>query len=126
MFDAAGMYPKGFHASVWNLDAAGRPAQPLHRRDVPHVKYYFTDFGLSTRFQEGEPRLVSGSHGLDRDVPELNSLEAYDPFPVDVFILGNVFKRNFTQVLGVSYLYMAISLTYNSEIREYELFDPSC
>ncbi|EJC99800.1 uncharacterized protein FOMMEDRAFT_127984 [Fomitiporia mediterranea MF3/22] len=96
MFDAAEMYPKGFHASLWSFDAAGNVARPLRRSDVRSVKYYFTDFGLSSRFKEGEPRLVSGREGLDQDVPELSSFKTYDPFAVDIYILGNVFKRHLT------------------------------
>ncbi|KAL5536309.1 hypothetical protein ACEPAF_130 [Sanghuangporus sanghuang] len=96
MFDGAGMFPNGFHASVWNLDERGVPTRPRRRSDVPSVRYYFTDFGLSSRFQVGEEHLVTGVNGLDREVPELLPLNRYDPFPVDVFILGNVFKRNFT------------------------------
>ncbi|KAL5492948.1 hypothetical protein ACEPAI_4396 [Sanghuangporus weigelae] len=96
MFDAVGMFPKGFHPCFWDLDTGGKPTIPLRRSDVPRVKYFFTDFGISSRFLEGEPRLVLGLNGLDRDVPELSGFNLYDPFPVDVFILGNVFKRNFT------------------------------
>ncbi|OCB91920.1 hypothetical protein A7U60_g788 [Sanghuangporus baumii] len=97
MFDGAGMYPNGFHASVWNLDERGIPTYPRRRRDVQSVRYYFTDFGLSSRFLDGEPHVVTGMSGLDKEVPELQlPLNRYDPFPVDVFILGNVFKNNFT------------------------------
>ncbi|KAL5530916.1 hypothetical protein ACEPAG_3792 [Sanghuangporus baumii] len=95
MFDAVGMFPKGFHPCFWDLDKGGKPTIPLRRSDVPRVKYFFTDFGISSRFLEGEPRLVLGLNGLDRDVPELSGFNLYDPFPVDVFVLGNVFKRNF-------------------------------
>ena len=102
MFDATGMFPKGFHAGFWGLDEHGRPTTPLRRRDVQSVKYYFTDFGLSSRFLDGEPRKVTGMDGLDGDVPELLPFGQYDPFPVDVFILGNVFKRNFTAVCDMS------------------------
>ncbi|OCB91923.1 hypothetical protein A7U60_g791 [Sanghuangporus baumii] len=105
MFDGAGMYPNGFHASVWNLDERGVPTSPRRRSDVASVKYYFTDFGLSSHFADGEARVVTGVDGLDREVPELLPLNRYDPFPVDVFILGNVLKRNFTtKFLNASFL----------------------
>lgn len=117
MFDGAGMYRKGYHAIFWDLDVNGKPAYPLRRSDVPRVKYYFTDFGLSSRFLEGEPKLVLGMNGLDRDVPELSGFEQYDPFPVDVFILGNVFKRNFTAVGCSSAFLPRCLLTTRIEIR---------
>ncbi|KAL5513743.1 hypothetical protein ACEPAH_4143 [Sanghuangporus vaninii] len=95
MFDAAGMYPKGFHPSYWDLDANGKRARPLRCSDVLGVRYFFTAFGISSNFLEGETRLVTGKAGLDKDVPELSTDDSCDPFPVDIFILGNVFKRNF-------------------------------
>ncbi|KAL5513541.1 hypothetical protein ACEPAH_3940 [Sanghuangporus vaninii] len=71
-------------------------ACPRTRRDVGFVKYYFTDFGLSSYFDDPKfLRLVVGNRAQDTDVPELSNFIPYDPFPVDVFTLGNVFKRNF-------------------------------
>ena len=98
MFDGARMYKKGFHAIYWNLDPNGNPTFPRRRSDVPKVKYYFTDFGMSSRFLEGDLRLVLGVSGLDEDLPDLSGFKPYDPFQADIFILGNVFKRNFTSV----------------------------
>ena len=98
MYDAPGLYPKGFHPMGVNLDTNGKRAYPLHRGDVPLVRYYFTDFGISTRFEDDEPRKVLGTDGLDQDAPELSEARLYDPFPLDIFILGNVFKNYFTKV----------------------------
>lgn len=119
MFDAAGMFPKGFHASVWGLDASGGIAEPLRRRDVPPVRYFFTDFGLSTRYLEGESRLALGRDGLDQEVPELSDSEPYDPFAVDVFVLGNVFKRNFLEVRNISIYSLLFVLKYHIGVYEY-------
>ena len=120
MFDGAGMYPKGFHAILWNFDANGNQTTPRRRRDVPAVKYYFTDFGISSRFQDGKPHLVTGTSGLDREVPELLHLSEYDPFPVDVFILGNVFKHHFVEVRDL--LFSGLRLTVPAEILECAIF----
>lgn len=74
------------------------PLNPLTRSEAP-VKYYFIDFGISTRFEEGRSsRLVTGIHGRERDVPELSRNVPYDPFKVDIFILGNCYRRQFVQL----------------------------
>lgn len=35
---------------------------------------------------------MTGIFGLDQDVPELSREIPYDPFKVDVFIIGNMFR----------------------------------
>lgn len=99
MMDGTAMYPEGFHpmAELTLPDISG-PAPVLHRVDVP-VKYHFIDFGISTRFAPDQAsRLVTGTHGLDDEVPELSNTVPYDPFKTDVFIVGNLFKQHFMQV----------------------------
>ena len=73
-------------------------APVLPRASVP-MTYYYIDFGISTLFaSEDTNKLVTGRAGLDRDVPELSEVLPYDPFKVDVFILGNLFRQSFLQV----------------------------
>ena len=97
--DAEPLYPKGFHPIKPVADASGiRLAHTRRRRDVGGVRYYFIDFGISSKFSPEEPRQVVGIFGQDNEVPELSKTEPYDPFKVDVFILGNLFKRAFLKV----------------------------
>ena len=100
MMDGTSLYPNGFFSISPNRDRTGiRKANPRRRSDVPSVNYYVIDFGLSTLFNDPTaPRIVTGSFAQDPDVPELSSTVPYDPFVVDVFTLGNVFKKNFLQV----------------------------
>ncbi|KAL5492792.1 hypothetical protein ACEPAI_4240 [Sanghuangporus weigelae] len=99
MMDGLAMYgKKGFHPSDQDVraDDALKLAKPKTRRDVGSVRYYFTDFGLSSYFDDPDRRrLVTGNRAQDREIPELSSIVPYDPFAVDIFTLGNVFKRNF-------------------------------
>ena len=100
MMDATRLFPDGFHPM--RLDChpqqITRPATLLSRNDVP-VTYYYVDFGISTWLKpEDADRLVVGSDGLDQEVPELSDDVPYDPFKVDIFVLGNFFRQNFTQV----------------------------
>ena len=115
------LYPKGFHPTTPLLDASGEKfASPRWRRNVP--EHYFTDFGISTRFEGTETtRLVIRVNGQDDEVPEFSMRVPYDPFAVDVFILGNLFR---TQFVGVccSMVYIARSLTHSFRCLPTSLF----
>ena len=94
------MYPEGFH-----------PAQTAYKRDYSGianhfprsavgVKYYFADFGISVHVPDADrPRLVTGDSGRDQDPPELSLTVPYDPFKLDIFIVGNMFKQEFCDVI---------------------------
>lgn len=93
------MYPQGFHpVNDRCLPDAQTAVQPIPRSQV-HVKYYYVDFGISVHIPpEVYPKLALGDLGRDQDVPELSIHTSYDPFKVDIFIIGNVFKRIFYNV----------------------------
>lgn len=101
MMDGRPLYPKGFHPS-WKgrlPDNVAKDAPHILRREAGTVKYYIVDFGESSYFPDPNVRRrVRGKTAADREVPELSAIKSYDPFPVDVFTLGNVYKRNFLQV----------------------------
>lgn len=100
------LYPQGFHPSWQNrlpLDIA-RKAPHIPRREVGRVKYYFTDFGLSTYFKDPNGRKrVTGQKAAEDSIPEFGSQRPYDPYPVDVYTLGKVFSRNFLEVSFSNY-----------------------
>ncbi|KAI9574403.1 hypothetical protein HD554DRAFT_33077 [Boletus coccyginus] len=66
---------------------------PLNRkRSEVEIRYYFTDFGLSTEFPSGQPeRLVTGELGRIQ-APEQIPRLPYDPFKLDVHYLGHVYQ----------------------------------
>lgn len=100
--DGTPLYPEGFHpsAQAFKEDMSGI-VKHLNRCDVDQVKYYVVDFGLSKRFEDPKQRrLVRGAQIQDHDVPEVSDVVPYDPFPVDVFTLGNIFKKDLLQVSG--------------------------
>lgn len=96
------LYPKGFHPFwISRTPDVLHEAKALRRRDVPQIKYYFVDFGISSWFDDDDDefdRVAAGMDGRDQDVPELKSRQCYDPFPVDIFIVGNMFKKTFIKV----------------------------
>lgn len=98
------MYPRGHHPQLMHLLPHAFERAPFVTRLAtrPPVKYYYIDFGLSTKFEPEEAtRLVLGRDGRDQDVPELSDTIPYDPFKVDVFIVGNVLRTLFYGVSNV-------------------------
>ncbi|OCB92166.1 hypothetical protein A7U60_g458 [Sanghuangporus baumii] len=98
MLDGTSMYPDGFHPVLHSRSRSWTaPAKFKSRTDSPGVKYFFTDFGLSTRFDDAvEERLVTGRI-CQTHVPELSDTIPYDPFALDIYLLGDVYKRNFIE-----------------------------
>lgn len=116
MLDGSPLYPEGFHPAVpsLNMTATDR-VKALHRCDVEAVVYYVTDFGLSKRFTDpNEPRLVHGNDCQDKEVPELSQWTEYDPFPVDIFTLGNVFKKELLAVCCFQFLSVLINVIHRT------------
>ena len=81
-----------------NYDLHGiYPVPHLNRQDHP-VKYYFIDFGISSLFEPDEVPLAVGTKGRDKEPPELSDTEPYNPFYLDIFVLGNLYLQEFVQV----------------------------
>lgn len=119
MMDAIAMYPRGFHAiRADNLPHDLHQLAPVLSRNQVPVTYYFVDFGISSWFHADEhERLVLGTDGLDKDVPELSDEVPYDPFKVDIFVLGNMFRKNFTAVSNTFFCIIS-KLTSTLEIHQ--------
>ena len=98
--DANPLCPKGFLTVDPFFDRSGYNRAIYRRRyEVSSFKYYVIDFGLSSRFDESDTyRRVTGGRAQDGDVPELSNIVPYDPFLVDIFTIGNLFKLSFVQV----------------------------
>jgi len=105
MVDATNMYPLGFHPVRDRfLDDVSTLTTVIPRSELG-VKYYFVDFGISSYFPSGsQTRLVLGTAGRDQDVPELSDEVPYDPFKVDIFTIGNVFRQLFYEVCQLTLL----------------------
>lgn len=101
MIDPEPIYPSGFHpVSRTRLPDLSGFATNLSRTEVT-LKYYYIDFGISVYIppkSTQESRLVVGEDGRDQDPPELSVDVPYDPFKLDVFIIGNMFHNEFVQV----------------------------
>jgi hypothetical protein len=100
MMDASAMFPLGFHPLFPSfLQENISEIAPVLPRSQVRVSYFFVDYGISSYFPPGQPRgLVAGGDGRDQDVPELSDTIPYDPFPVDIFIIANMFRIELFQV----------------------------
>ncbi|KAJ7480032.1 kinase-like domain-containing protein [Mycena galericulata] len=94
MMDATNVIPYGFHFSMPCTEAGvGYGVNWRARSSVAPVDYYFIDFGLADYLPEGpEHATDTGVFGQDKTVPELSATIPYNPFKVDIYQLGNVFK----------------------------------
>lgn len=105
MMDPKPMFPELYH-----------PVLPMMRRDFkgyvrPYsrtarpVKYYWTDFGLSVRFdpQDANP-VAMPVLGGDKTVPEYikNPRTPCNPFRVDVYNVGNLIREDFLQASALT------------------------
>ena len=93
MMDATHLIPGGWspHLGFYVFPTEGIVSHLVRVKSRSHVpvRYLFIDFGLSTRFGEGESPLVTGHIGAyARDIPELSSTVPYDAFAADIFTLG--------------------------------------
>lgn len=99
MMDASSIYKDGWHPmSPWLARNGTDELCLTRRRSEVEIKYYFIDFGLSTRFPpEKQERLVTGKLGRIQ-APEQTSGLPYDPFKLDVYYLGHVYQTKIVDV----------------------------
>ncbi|KAI0077838.1 hypothetical protein K474DRAFT_1707019 [Panus rudis PR-1116 ss-1] len=114
MMDGRPLFPQGHHPVRMDYtEDALWDAPSLSRIDHP-VKYYFVDFGISSRFRPGENPLVVGEVGRDKEPPELSKEIPYNPFMLDIYILGNVYQKEFVEKYhGLEFLQPLISSMLN-------------
>ncbi|VDB85836.1 unnamed protein product [Peniophora sp. CBMAI 1063] len=107
MMDASALFPDGFHPiKQYSLPHDIRKESKWLPRMHAGVRYYFVDYGISSYFPPGQPReRVTGILGREQAVPELSNTKPYDPFAVDVCIIGNLLHAEFLkQYSNVSFL----------------------
>ncbi|KAI0828026.1 kinase-like domain-containing protein [Trametes gibbosa] len=96
MMDAKALYPNGHHPVRLGFSTDGRALVSALPRAGRNVRYFYIDFGWSSRFAEGESTMVIGDVGRAY-VPEITSPVPYDAFKVDIFALGDLYSQEFEQ-----------------------------
>ncbi|PPQ80956.1 hypothetical protein CVT26_003527 [Gymnopilus dilepis] len=93
MMDHSKMVPKGTHFCLPSShDGLKEGLEWKSRWSVRPVRYFFVDFGISVRCTSKDAKVL-GSFAQDKSVPELSNSILYNPFPVDIYELGNVIKK---------------------------------
>ncbi|KAH9922035.1 hypothetical protein B0H21DRAFT_177108 [Amylocystis lapponica] len=102
MMDPSAMYPDLYHPSIRFCTPDLKGIAKYFTRTERPTKYYIIDFGLSRAFDPADhnPKVVPILGG-DKSVPEFQDksrlLEPQDPFPTDVYYLGNLVREDFLQ-----------------------------
>ncbi|KAL1713756.1 hypothetical protein EV715DRAFT_267062 [Schizophyllum commune] len=109
MMDASPLYTIPYHPieQTKRRDVKGLAAASYTRTQRP-VKYYIIDFGLSVRYDTLDPPPVEiPVLGGDKTVPEFKGddpskrygglSKLYNPFPTDVYCLGNWIREDFLE-----------------------------
>ncbi|KAJ3508540.1 hypothetical protein NMY22_g16577 [Coprinellus aureogranulatus] len=100
MMDASGIYTEKWYP--WDidrrLDYTGRISPRFTRTERP-PKYYIIDYGFSKQYSADDmPPSELPMLATDQTVPEFQgpgANEPCDPFPVDVYTLGNLIRTDF-------------------------------
>ena len=106
MMDPRPTFPDMFHPGDISRSRDFKSKAKFYTRTSRPTKYLFIDFGLSVRFPPGQDRRVIPIRGGDRTVPEFEWYgikKEHDPFPVDVYYLGNLIREEFLQVSPISH-----------------------
>ena len=111
MMDGRLLFPDGWHPMLPHLHYDGRylfstGSECPSRTALGEPRYFFIDFGISTW---GQP-LALGLDGQER-APELSDEDPYDPFLLDVYILGMTFRRCLLDVSWFPDIY-SLALTH--------------
>jgi hypothetical protein len=97
------MFPKGYHPRAPSRTADLKRPAPYRTRTECSPRYYFIDFGISRRFtDDSTPRLLPTVLGVDKSVPEFQEdgiFKKWDPFPIDIYYIGNIVREDFVWVM---------------------------
>ncbi|KAH9167190.1 kinase-like domain-containing protein [Lactarius sanguifluus] len=94
MLDPSGMYPKGYHPIQKNRSRNFKGRAKRYTRTDRPPRYYLIDFGLSRRYSSRHV-LDEPLRGGDKNAPEHLRGGRCNPFPVDIYYLGNLVREQF-------------------------------
>lgn len=106
MLDPANMYPESFHPADMRRSKDFRRKAKGYSRTRRPTRYLLIDLGLSRRYDPADgPPLDQVICGGDKSAPEHQDRETpYNPFPTDVYYLGNLVREDYMQVHNSSFL----------------------
>jgi len=93
--DPTKLFPRGFHPVNYCFNPDNDDLAYSITRTECWPRYYLIDFGLSRRYDPSKgPPLERVVPGGGRNPPEYSGTEC-NPFPADIYMLGNLLKRHF-------------------------------
>jgi len=97
MLDPSNMYPESFHPVEIGRSKDFRRNAKGYSRTWRPTRYLLIDFGLSRRYDPANgPPLDRPFRGGDKSAPEHQDGQTYcDPFPTDVYYLGNLVREHY-------------------------------
>ncbi|OCH83830.1 hypothetical protein OBBRIDRAFT_892117 [Obba rivulosa] len=107
MMDPKPLYPDMYHPGTTFLKRDYSSDAKHYTRTKQPVRYLYIDFGISRKYsaEENSP-LEDPIWGGDKTVPEFHrSNDPCDPFPTDVYYLGNMIRQYFLKpTRGVEFI----------------------
>lgn len=110
MMDGFPLYLDHPHPIEQTLKRDLSAAAKYTSRTIKPVRYYFIDFGFSKQYSHDQSPLEEPPWGGDHSAPEFAADKPCNPFPVDVYCLGNVIRTRFMQVRSLVFM-AAMGLT---------------
>ena len=102
MLDPSNMFPESFHPADIERSKDFRRKAKWYSRTRRPTRYLLIDFGLSRRYDPANgPPLDQPLRGGDKSAPEHQdrvTLAPCNPFPTDVYYLGNLVREDYIQV----------------------------
>jgi len=100
MLDPSHMYPESFHPANNQRTRDFRRKAKWYSRTRRPTRYLLIDFGLSHQYDPANgPPLEKPLRGGDKSAPEHQDMSTpCNPFPTDVYYLGNLVREYYMQV----------------------------
>ena len=118
MLDPSGMYPDSFHPADPRKSKDFRRKAKGYSRTRRPTRYLLIDFGHSRFYDPANgPPLDQPLSGGDKSAPEhRDGKTPCNPFPTDVYYLGNLVREDYMQVRDLFHLSQHVSEFYELEI----------
>ena len=124
MLDPSNMYPESFHPVKMSRSRDFRHRAKAYTRTQRPSRYLLIDFGLSRYYDPANgPPLDEPLRGGDKSAPEHQDDETLcNPFPADVYYLGNLVRGYFMQVRDSFCDRESILIFHGSEISRVRVY----
>jgi hypothetical protein len=124
MLDPSSMYPESFHPARLSRSRDFRHKAKAYTRTRRPSRYLLIDFGLSRYYDPvNGPPLDKPLRGGDKSAPEHQDGKALcNPFPTDVYYLGNLIRDYFMRVRVYIYDRETVLIVHGPEISRVRVY----